>query len=75
MGVLDESRVLYLYRFFGHRIGQYAIDMDFRVRACVPVYCTALGKVLAASIADADRRELLAGLDFVPCGSTFYNHK
>jgi IclR family transcriptional regulator, pca regulon regulatory protein len=32
------------------------------VGASVPVYCTALGKVLLASLSDAEQRELLAGL-------------
>lgn len=68
MGVLDGSRVVYVYRLFGHRPGQYAIDMDLRVGVNVPVYCTALGKVLVASVSDAERRELLAGLDLVPHG-------
>jgi IclR family pca regulon transcriptional regulator len=68
MGVLDGTRVIYVHRLFGHRPGQYAIDMDLGVGANVPVYCTALGKVLLASVSDAQRRELLAGLDLVPHG-------
>lgn len=68
MGVLDRSRVVYVHRLFGHRRGQYAIDMDLGVGATVPVYCTALGKVLLASLSDAERRELLAGLQLVPHG-------
>jgi IclR family pca regulon transcriptional regulator len=63
MGVLDRSRVIYVHRLLGHRPGQYAIDSGLGVGANVPVYCTALGKVLLASISDAERRELLAGLD------------
>ncbi len=57
MGVLDRNRVVYIHRLFGHRRGQYAIDMDLGVGASVPVYCTALGKVLLASVSDAERRE------------------
>lgn len=68
MGVLDGSRVTYVHRLRSHRQGQYEIDMDLGVGAHVPVYCTALGKVLLASVSDAERRELLAGLDLVPHG-------
>lgn len=62
MGVLDGDRVIYVHRLLGHRPGQYAIDAGLGVGASVPVYCTALGKVLLASLSDAERRELLAGL-------------
>jgi IclR family pca regulon transcriptional regulator len=62
MGVLEGGRVIYVYRLFGHRSGQYEIDADLGVGASVPVHCTALGKVLLASVSDAERRELLAGL-------------
>jgi IclR family pca regulon transcriptional regulator len=62
MGVLDRSRVVYLDRLLGHRPGQCEIDAGLGVGAGVPVYCTALGKVLLASLSDAEQRELLAGL-------------
>jgi len=68
MGVLDRNRVVYVHRLFGHRRGQYAIDMDLGVGASVPVYCTALGKVLLASVSEGERRELLEGLQLVPHG-------
>jgi IclR family pca regulon transcriptional regulator len=68
MGVLDRTRVVYVYRLFGHRLGQNAIDRDLGVGANVPLYCTALGKVLLASVSEAERRELLAGLNLVPHG-------
>jgi IclR family pca regulon transcriptional regulator len=62
LGVLDGARVIYVYRLLGHRLAQYAIDRDLGVGAHIPVHCTALGKVLLASLSDAERRELLAGL-------------
>jgi IclR family pca regulon transcriptional regulator len=68
MGVLDRARVVYVYRLFGHRLGQYAIDRDLGVGANVPLYCTALGKVLLASVSEAERRELLAGLNLITHG-------
>jgi IclR family pca regulon transcriptional regulator len=68
MGVLDRARVVYVYRLFGHRRGQYAIDQALGVGASVPLYCTALGKVLLASVSEGERRELLATLDLLPYG-------
>ncbi len=68
MGVLDRNRVVYVHRLFGHRRGQYAVDLELGVGASVPVYCTALGKVLLASVSDAERRELLEELQLVPNG-------
>ncbi len=68
MGVLDRDRVVYVHRLFGHRRGQYAIDLELGVGASVPVYCTALGKVLLASVSDAERSELIERLQLVPHG-------
>jgi IclR family transcriptional regulator, pca regulon regulatory protein len=64
MGVLYGARAIYLHRLLGHRGGQHEIDRDLGVGASVPVHCTALGKVLLASLSDAERRELLATLKF-----------
>ncbi len=63
MGVLDGTRVIYVHRLLSHRPGQHAIDGDLRVGANVPAHCTALGKVMLASLPDANRRELLAGIE------------
>ncbi|MGA9284003.1 MAG: IclR family transcriptional regulator [Solirubrobacteraceae bacterium] len=68
MGALDGARVIYVHRLPSHRSGQYAIDMDLGVGSHIPVYCTAMGKVLLASISDAERRALLDGLDLIPQG-------
>lgn len=62
MGVLENGRAIYVYRLFAHRPGQHEIDADLGVGASVPVHCTALGKVLLASLSDAERREALAGI-------------
>ncbi len=68
MGVLDGGRVIYVHRLLGHRPGQYEVDRDLGVGANVPVYCTALGKVLLASLSDAERRELSATLELTRHG-------
>jgi IclR family transcriptional regulator, pca regulon regulatory protein len=65
MGVLDRTRVTYVYRFLGHRPGQHVVDRDLGVGAHVPVYCTALGKILLASLSDSERRELLTNIELV----------
>lgn len=68
MGVLSGGRVVYIYRLFGHRRGQFAIDLGLESGARVPVYCTALGKVLTASLSIAERGRLLAELELEPQG-------
>lgn len=64
MGVLCGVRVVFIHRLFGHRRGQFAVDRSLESGAGVPVYCTALGKVLLASMAAPEREQLLAELDF-----------
>lgn len=68
MGVLDGPRVVYVHRLFGHRRGQYAVDMDLGVGATIPLYCTAMGKVLLASLSKAERREIFRELQLVRYG-------
>jgi IclR family pca regulon transcriptional regulator len=68
MGVLFADRVVYVYRLFGHRRGQFAIDRGIESGASVPAYCTALGKVLMASLSSVERERLLSGLEFQPQG-------
>jgi IclR family pca regulon transcriptional regulator len=68
MGVLDGTRVIYVHRLFGHRCGQHVVDRELRVGAHIPAYCTALGKVLLASLSDAERPERVATIHLVPQG-------
>jgi IclR family pca regulon transcriptional regulator len=68
MGLLCGGRVLYVYRLFGHRRGQFAVDRSLESGAGAPVYCTALGKVLLASLPVAEREQLLSELEFKPHG-------
>lgn len=62
MGVLDGTRVLYTHRLFAHGTGQYEADLGLDVGAYVPVYCTALGKALLASLGAAGQRKTIARL-------------
>jgi IclR family transcriptional regulator, pca regulon regulatory protein len=66
MGVLSGARVIYVHRLLAHGPGQYSADHDLGVGAGIPAYCSALGKVLLASISDAERRELLATIKLEP---------
>lgn len=68
MGVLSGGRVVYVCRLFGHRRGQFAVDRCLESGAGVPVYCTALGKVLLASLSSGEREQLLADVELVPQG-------
>jgi IclR family pca regulon transcriptional regulator len=68
MGVLDGARVIYVHRLLAHGAGQYSADHDLGVGADIPAYCSALGKVLLASISEAERRELLTTIELKPHG-------
>jgi IclR family transcriptional regulator, pca regulon regulatory protein len=68
MGVLDRARVIYVHRLLAHGGGQYFADHYLGVGADIPAYCSALGKILLASISDAERRELLATIKLKPHG-------
>jgi IclR family pca regulon transcriptional regulator len=68
LGVLDRTRVLYIYRLFGHRRGQHTVDNELRTGAHIPAYCTALGKLMLASLPQSQRQGLLATIDLLPEG-------
>lgn len=68
LGVMRHHSATYVHRLFGHRHGQYEVDLELRAGACVPLYCTALGKALLATLSDGSRQSLVDGIDFVPQG-------
>ncbi len=68
VGVLDGKRVLYTYRLFAHGRGQYEADLGLDVGASVPVYCTAIGKALLASLSAAKQRQTVARLKLTAQG-------
>lgn len=63
LGVLDDQRALYVHRLRGHRRGQHAADLELGVGTAVPLYCTALGKALLASLPSPKRAELIAAIE------------
>jgi IclR family pca regulon transcriptional regulator len=68
MGALDGTHAVYVHRLFGHQRSQHTIDREIRVGTHVPAHCTALGKVLLASLPDAERRARVEMIDLVPHG-------
>ncbi len=68
MGVLDGARVLYTYRLCAHGPGQYEADLELGVGVSVPVYCTAIGKILLASIGPTEQHQAVARLKLVSHG-------
>jgi IclR family acetate operon transcriptional repressor len=72
MGVLHCRSVAYLHRLYGPGRRQELINREVRFGSCVPLYCTALGKALLASLSEPWRRRLLADVDFIPQGPKSY---
>lgn len=68
LAALDGERAVYVYRLFAHRRGQYSVDRGVGVGASVPLHCTAIGKLLLASLGDEERRATVAELEFAPHG-------
>lgn len=62
MAALQGTCAVYIHRVFAHGAGQYEADLDHRAGAHVPVYCTAIGKALLASLGEPEQRDLLAQL-------------
>jgi IclR family transcriptional regulator, pca regulon regulatory protein len=62
MAILDGQDILYIERCRSARAGQREIDLNLHIGARLPAYCTSMGKVLLANLAEA---ELAARLDRV----------
>jgi IclR family transcriptional regulator, pca regulon regulatory protein len=62
LGVLDGNEVLYVDRIRSYRRGQNKIDLDLHAGSRLPLYCTAIGKLLLAHLPDPEQRDLLAQL-------------
>ena len=61
LGILTESQVL-LVDFVA---SDNLINVKNRIGVLEPVYCTAIGKAIAAGLPDAERKELLDGIALV----------
>jgi IclR family acetate operon transcriptional repressor len=72
MGALSLRRVVYLHRLYGQGRAQQHINRELSFGPHGPIYCTALGKALLASLSEPWRRRLLSEIDFVPRGPRSY---
>ncbi len=59
LGVLDGNEILYVDRVRSYRRGQNKIDLDLHVGSRLPLYCTAIGKLLLAHLPDPEQRDLI----------------
>jgi DNA-binding IclR family transcriptional regulator len=72
MGTLSLRRVVYLHRLYGQGRAQQFINQEVSFGCHAPIYCTALGKALLASVSEPWRRRLLSEIDLVPHGPRCY---
>ncbi len=62
MGVLDEGEALYVLKIES----KYTIRMYSRVGKKIPLYCTAIGKILLADLGEGERAAAMADMKLVP---------
>jgi DNA-binding IclR family transcriptional regulator len=72
MGALNDRSVAYLHRLYGRDRAQRFINQEVSLGSRAPLYCTALGKALLASLSEPWRRRLLSQIDFIPQGPRSY---
>jgi IclR family pca regulon transcriptional regulator len=60
LGVLDGAELLLVDRVRSFRRGQRAVELNLHAGSRLPAHCTAMGKLLMASLPESDQRELLA---------------
>lgn len=59
VAVLDGSEIVYIERIPAHLGGQSAFEKGLAAGSRLPAYCTALGKMLLASLPDDEQEQLL----------------
>ncbi len=62
MGVLDDGEALYVLKIES----KYTIRMHSRVGKKIPLYCTAIGKVLLAGLGKEEKENVLRDTPFIP---------
>jgi IclR family pca regulon transcriptional regulator len=62
LAVLEDPDIVYIDRVGGQRRGQNLIDLGLEAGSRLPVYSTALGKVLLAYLPGEEQRELIGEL-------------
>ncbi|KAA9158270.1 IclR family transcriptional regulator [Amycolatopsis acidicola] len=68
MAVLDGTEILYIQRCRSAREDRFGIDLNLHVGSRLPVYCTAMGKVLLAHTDGDQLRVLLDRIDLARRG-------
>jgi IclR family transcriptional regulator, pca regulon regulatory protein len=68
MAILDGVDIVYVERCRSSQRGQRDIDLNLHVGSRLPAYCTSMGKVLLAFLADDELRHVLDRIDFVRRG-------
>ena len=68
LGVLDGGEVLYVDRVRSFRGGANQINLDLYVGSRVAAYCTAMGKLLLASVPEGERSELVGEMKLTKRG-------
>ena len=64
MAILDDLDIVYVDRCRSAQARQREIDLNLHVGARLPAYCTSLGKVLLAHLADEEREVRLGRIEF-----------
>jgi IclR family pca regulon transcriptional regulator len=62
IGMLDGPELVYLERIRAARRGQHLIDLDLSAGSRLPPHCCAIGKLLLASLPEAERHRVIAEL-------------
>jgi IclR family pca regulon transcriptional regulator len=65
VGVLDGLEVLLVDRLRGTRRGQHLIDVGLERGARLPVYCTAIGKLLLAYLPESEQGTAMSEMDLI----------
>lgn len=75
LGVLDGGEVLYVDRVRSSRRGQNRFDLELRTGSRLPAYCTAMGKLLLASLPESEQRNVLASTKLTKTAPNTINSK
>lgn len=68
LGVLEGTDVLYVDRVRSFRRGQGRVDLNLHTGSRVPAYCTAMGKLLLASLPETEQRDVIAAMKLTKHG-------
>jgi IclR family pca regulon transcriptional regulator len=68
LAVLDGTEILYVDRARSFRRGFNQVELDLQPGSRLPAFCTAMGKLLLASLPDDEQRELVAGMKLTKQG-------